>query len=53
MRILLLAVLILVAPACAVAEDAVWELLRGGAQVVLMRHTITTPGVWRSGRLPR
>jgi broad specificity phosphatase PhoE len=45
MRILLLAVLVLVAPARAVADDAVWELLRGGAQVVLMRHTITTSGV--------
>src|SRR5262245_34839124 len=45
MRILLLAVLVLVAPAAGVADDAVWELLRGGAQVVLMRHTITTPGV--------
>jgi len=45
MRILLLAVLVLVTPARAVADDAVWELLRGGAQVVLMRHTITTPGV--------
>ena len=45
MRILLLAVLVLVAPARAVADDALWELLRGGAQVVLMRHTITTPGV--------
>jgi phosphohistidine phosphatase SixA len=45
MRILLLAVLALVAPAPADADDAVWELLRGGAQVVLLRHTITTPGV--------
>jgi phosphohistidine phosphatase SixA len=45
MRILLLAVLVLVAPAAAVADDAVWVLLRGGVQVVLMRHTITTPGV--------
>jgi len=45
MRILLLAVLVLVAPAAALADDTVWELLRGGAQVVLMRHTITTPGV--------
>jgi len=45
MRILLLAVLTLVLPARAAADDAVWELLRGGAQVVLMRHTITTPGV--------
>src|SRR4029453_14846049 len=45
MRILLLAVLALVAPAAAVADDAVRGLLRGGAQGVLMRRTITTPGV--------
>src|SRR5262249_39419858 len=45
MRIFLLAALVLRAPAAAVADDAVWELLRGGAQIVLMRHTITTPGV--------
>jgi hypothetical protein len=45
MRIFLLAALTLVAPAAAVADDAVWDLLRGGAQIVLMRHTITTPGV--------
>ena len=37
MRIFLLAALTLVAPAAAVADDAVWDLLRGGAQIVLMR----------------
>jgi phosphohistidine phosphatase SixA len=26
------------------ADDAVWELLRAGGQVVLMRHAATTPG---------
>lgn len=45
MRHLLLALLLLAVPASAAADDALWELLRGGAQVVLMRHTITTPGV--------
>jgi broad specificity phosphatase PhoE len=45
MRHLLLALLLLAVPAGAAAEDALWEWLRGGAQVVLMRHTITTPGV--------
>jgi broad specificity phosphatase PhoE len=45
MRHLLLALLLLAVPANAAADDALWELLRGGAQVVLMRHTITTPGV--------
>jgi phosphohistidine phosphatase SixA len=47
MRLLPLTLLVLVAlaPTRAAADDSVWELLRGGAQVVLMRHTITTPGV--------
>ena len=45
MRFLLLAMLVLVAPVRAVADEALWELLRGGDQVVLMRHTVTTPGV--------
>src|SRR5262249_60740250 len=45
MRVFRLAALVLGAPAAAVADDAVWELLRGGAQIVLMRHRITTPGV--------
>jgi phosphohistidine phosphatase SixA len=45
MRVLLLALLVLAAPARAAADEALWELLRGGAQVVLMRHTVTTPGV--------
>jgi broad specificity phosphatase PhoE len=26
-------------------EDELWSLLKGGGQVVLMRHTVTTPGV--------
>jgi broad specificity phosphatase PhoE len=37
--------LVLAAPARVAADEAVWDVLRGGAQVVLMRHTITTPGV--------
>lgn len=45
MRFLLLALLVLLAPGRAAADEALWELLRGGAQVVLMRHTVTTPGV--------
>ena len=32
-------------PSAAAASDAVWNLLRGGGQVVLMRHAVTTPGV--------
>src|SRR4029453_7974035 len=45
MRVLLLALLVLAAPARAAADEGRWELLRGGAQVVLMRPTVTTPGV--------
>ena len=32
-------------PAPAAADEALWTLLRGGRQVVLMRHAVTTPGV--------
>jgi phosphohistidine phosphatase SixA len=46
MRWLVLFLLVLIAPSPAAADDAaVWELLRGGGQVVLMRHAVTTPGV--------
>ena len=41
----LLALLVLAAPSLAIADEAIWELLRGGGQVVLMRHAVTTPGV--------
>lgn len=27
------------------ADEALWSLLKGGGQVVLMRHALTTPGV--------
>jgi broad specificity phosphatase PhoE len=33
------------ARADAASDEAAWQLLRDGGQVVLMRHTITTPGV--------
>ena len=29
----------------AAADEALWSLLRGGGQVVLVRHALTTPGV--------
>jgi broad specificity phosphatase PhoE len=29
----------------AAPDDALWEVLKGGGQVILMRHTVTTPGV--------
>lgn len=29
----------------AMADEALWKLLQGGGQVVLMRHALTTPGV--------
>ena len=34
-----------IAPGAAIASDALWALLKGGGQVVLLRHAITTPGV--------
>jgi broad specificity phosphatase PhoE len=37
--------LLLFLPSAAAADEALWELLRGGGQVVLMRHATTTPGV--------
>jgi len=40
----LLFALVLV-PFRAIASDALWEKLKAGGQVVLMRHAITTPGV--------
>src|SRR3989442_13943731 len=44
--LVVLLTLVLIAPSPSGADDAaVWELLRGGGQVVLMRHAITTPGV--------
>ena len=27
------------------ASEALWALLKSGGQVVLIRHTVTTPGV--------
>ncbi len=32
-------------PGAAAASDQLWALLKGGGQVVLIRHAITTPGV--------
>jgi phosphohistidine phosphatase SixA len=32
-------------PGRAIADEALWTLLKGGGQVVLMRHAVTTPGV--------
>jgi len=38
--------LLLLLPTASVeADEKLWELLRGGGQVVFMRHTVTTPGV--------
>jgi len=42
MRIVLLWLLLL--PATGSADEALWSLLKQGGQVVLIRHTITTPG---------
>ncbi|HEX2200338.1 MAG TPA: histidine phosphatase family protein [Burkholderiales bacterium] len=43
MKILLFACLAF--PAVAAANDALWSLLEKGGQAVLVRHTLTTPGV--------
>src|SRR5437879_13052731 len=46
MRWLVPVLFVLIEPSPAAADDAaVWELLRGDGQVVLMRHAVTTPGV--------
>jgi broad specificity phosphatase PhoE len=37
--------LLAIAAPPALADEAVWALLRDGGQVVLLRHAITTPGV--------
>jgi phosphohistidine phosphatase SixA len=40
-----LAVLLALGLSSAQASEPLWALLKGGGQVVLIRHTITTPGV--------
>jgi phosphohistidine phosphatase SixA len=42
---LLLVSLVLAVASSAVADEALWQLMRGGGQVILMRHAVTTPGV--------
>jgi len=47
-RVAWLAVLLLAAlgvAGTAAADDRLWTLLKGGGQVVMIRHAITTPGV--------
>ena len=41
----MLALLLLVLPSAATADERLWTLLKGGGQVVLIRHGLTTPGV--------
>jgi broad specificity phosphatase PhoE len=36
--------LLLLLPAPGFADEALWRLLAGGGQVMLIRHTLTTPG---------
>src|SRR5437773_8297424 len=53
MRWLVPVLFVLIEPSPAAADDAaVWELLRGGGQVVLMRHAGDDARRGRSGRLP-
>ena len=40
-----LLVALTVATAGGAADETLWTLLKGGGQVVLVRHAITTPGV--------
>jgi broad specificity phosphatase PhoE len=42
---LVLALLFALAASPAIADEKIWSLLKGGGQVVLVRHAITTPGV--------
>jgi broad specificity phosphatase PhoE len=42
---LALALLLALAASPAFADEKLWSLLKGGGQVVLIRHAITTPGV--------
>jgi hypothetical protein len=45
--LLVLAALLAVSPAAAPAsDDALWTLLERGGQVVMIRHAVTTPGVF-------
>ena len=37
--------LLLALPGLARANEPLWDLLKGGGQVILIRHAITTPGV--------
>jgi hypothetical protein len=41
----ILALIMLSLPAAAGADDTLWQLLKGGGQVVLIRHAATDPGV--------
>jgi broad specificity phosphatase PhoE len=45
MGVVALLLLSLLLPASARADENLWAALRGGGQVVLMRHATTTPGV--------
>lgn len=36
--------IVMVAAPAAMADDAVWALLKGGGQIVMIRHALTTPG---------
>ena len=44
-RVLIVVMLVSLDAPLAAADDTLWTLLRGGRQVVLIRHAITTPGV--------
>ena len=35
---------LVIGPAVVSADEQIWVLLKGGGQVILIRHAITTPG---------
>ncbi len=43
--VLLVVLLALAATGPALADEPTWALLKGGGQVILIRHAITTPGL--------
>jgi phosphohistidine phosphatase SixA len=45
MPVIIALALLVLAPTRLGADEALWDLLRAGGQVVLMRHATTTPGV--------
>jgi len=43
-RVVLILAALTLSPATVAAEERLWELLKAGGQIILIRHAITTPG---------